>query len=352
MLNPSQKPGLLFVSNNDGSDMRINKEVRTLSKAFDVHFLGIGEASDKSFARAHCSSFTLVRGPVRSIRSLATLLYLIVRARLKMKLKSIQIVDEQMLAVIWPALVGRRIVLDVFDSIFLRINKPNDKLWIVKWLLYSFASKVIVTDANRQELLASFVKKKSLVIPNVPFRSKASEIIKRRQDTLTIAYFGSLAELRGTAFARKLLESKLDIRVVCAGWPADDTSTRLLDHSSVEYLGVIKQDEANEFIAREADYILSVYPSGNMNNYYASPNKLYDAIHTRTPLIIGDNVKVSEFVRDHRLGFVVNDLSLADPTALAQALIERRESFNVDPSLISRYCWENYEDELINAHSS
>lgn len=352
MLARSKKPNLLFVSNNDGSDMRINKEIRTLSRDFEVHFLGVGEVSEKSFARAHCSSFTLVRGPVRSIRSLANLVRLVLQARRKLNLGSIQVVDEQMLAVIWPALLGRRIVLDVFDSIFLRINKPNDELWIFKRMLYSFTSKVIVTDTNRQELLASFVKPKSLVIPNVPFRSAASEISKQRQEGLTIAYFGSLAENRGTAFVRELLETGTQIRVLCAGWPADETSRRLLEHPSVEYFGVIKQQEANEIIAREADYIVSVYPSGDMNNYYASPNKVYDAIHTRTPLIIGDNVKVSEFVREHELGFIVDDALLSDPTVLAEALLERRESFSIKRSLIDRYCWESYEDTLINAHLS
>lgn len=347
----TSKPALLFVSSNDGSDVRITKEVTTLSKAFDVHFLGMGIESDRSFAREHSVSFTLVPGSVWSPKSLARLMGRILRARWTLSPASIHVVEEQLLAVTLPAFLGRRVVLDVFDSVFLRLNKPDNAWWIFKRLLYSRVERVIVTDFYRKELLASFVKPKSVVIPNVPFKTAASTITKKRNKTVTLAYFGSLAEYRGTAFVRALLEANPGFRVLCAGWPADDASRLLTEHPSVTYLGVVAQAKANEIIAREVDYIVSIYPSGNLNNYYASPNKLYDAIHTRTPLIIGDNVKVSEFVAEKGLGLVVTESQLSDPVALGALLSENRETFDFDQALIEQNCWENFEGELINAHN-
>lgn len=330
--------------------MRINKEVTTLSKAFDVHFLGIGSESDRSFAREHSASFTLVPGSVWSPKSLVRLMGRILHARWTLSPASIHVVEEQLLAATWPTFIGQHVVLDVFDSVFLRLNKPDNMWWILKKLLYSRAKKVIVTDGYRKELLVPFVKPRTVVIPNVPFKTGASTIPKKRNETVTLAYFGSLAENRGTNFVRALLEANSDFRVLCAGWPADDASRRLTEHPSVTYLGVVAQAEANEIIAREVDYIVSIYPSGNLNNYYASPNKLYDAIHTRTPLIIGDNVKVSEFVAEQRLGLVVTETQLADPVALGALLVENRETFNMDQALIEQNCWENFEAHLINAH--
>src|SRR5690606_23496776 len=146
----------------------------------------------------------------------------------------------------------------------------------------------------RQESLASFVKPRSGIIPNVPFKTAASAIVKQRNQAGTLAYFGTLVENRGTAVIGNLLKEDPNIRVLCAGWPVDDNSRQLIEHPAVTHLGVVAQAEANEIIAREVDYIVSIYPHGNLNNYYASPNKLYDAIHTRTSLIIGENVKVSE----------------------------------------------------------
>lgn len=36
------KKKILYLCINDGSDMRINKEIRTLNKRYDVVFLGVG----------------------------------------------------------------------------------------------------------------------------------------------------------------------------------------------------------------------------------------------------------------------------------------------------------------------
>jgi len=332
--------------------MRVAKEVATLSKAFDVHFLGIGKESDRSFARKDSTSFTLVSGSAWSPVSLARLIGRILCMRWKLSPASIHVVDKQLLAVTWPALLGGRVVLDVFDSAFLRMNKPHNTCYIIKKLLYSRVRWVIVTDHDRRELLANFVKPKAIVIPNVPLKTTASTLTKRRNKSVTLAYFGSLAENRGTAFVRNLLEANPSFRVLCAGWPADDASFKLIEHPSVTYLGVVAQAEAMAIIAREADYIVSIYPSGNLNNYYASPNKLYDAIHTRTPLLIGANVKVSEYVARNRLGFVLSELQLSDPIALGALLAEDREAFDFDPDLIEQNCWENFEVELIRAHQS
>ncbi len=56
------KPALLYVSINDGSDTRINKEIHTLATAFDIYYLGIGKSTEKAFVRTLCKKFYLVKG--------------------------------------------------------------------------------------------------------------------------------------------------------------------------------------------------------------------------------------------------------------------------------------------------
>ena len=343
-------PPLLYICNNDGSDPRVAKEVRTLSRAYDVHFLGTGAEGRGSFVRSHCASFSLVPGSARSVKSLLRLLGRVVMARIQRRPTSIHVVDEQMLAVLWPALLGQPVVLDVFDSLFLRINKPNNRFWLAKAFLYAFASRIIVTDEYRRDLLARFAKPKSIVIPNVPPKSVAPRVTKQWGESLTLGYFGSLAEGRGTKLVRELLSMNPDIKVLCAGWVADEPSRVLTEHPNVTFLGVVDQATANEIIARDVDYLVAVYPRGNLNNYYASPNKLYDAIHTGTPLIIGDNVKVSEFVETNGLGLVLDHELSSDPLRLGELLKKRRRDFTIGTELIEIHCWERYEDELIALH--
>ena len=55
-------PKLLYLCINDGSDTRINKEIKTLSTSFDIVYLGIGRDDSKAFAKSYCRSFHLVKG--------------------------------------------------------------------------------------------------------------------------------------------------------------------------------------------------------------------------------------------------------------------------------------------------
>lgn len=345
------KASLIYIANNDGSDMRINKEIASLSRAFNIHYIGVGMVSDISFAAANCASFKSVAPPIRSPKTIFSLFFQVIMMRLRLKTNLFHVVDEQILAILWPALFGSRVVLDIFDSAFLRMDKPNEKFWLLKKFLYSRASRIIVTDDDRRSLLPKFAQAKSCVIPNVPPRSAAPKTgVKVREDWLTLAYFGSLAENRGTSFLKSLIAQSDKVRVISAGWPADESSRELIHHPAVQHLGVVTQTEANAIIARRADYIVAVYPTGDLNNYYASPNKLYDAIHTQTPLIMGDNVKVAHFVRENGLGIVLTQSSMANTGALVERLISLRESFDFDTSLIETYSWERYEGALIASH--
>ena len=61
---------LLFISSNDGSDMRINKEVKTLAKNFEVIFFGVGDHS-KCYVAPFCKEVILIKGKRNSVPVLA-----------------------------------------------------------------------------------------------------------------------------------------------------------------------------------------------------------------------------------------------------------------------------------------
>ena len=61
------KNNLLYLAPNDGSDMRITKEIQTLSKKYNVTYIGIGTDKGISFAKQYSYSFILVRGKRKNI---------------------------------------------------------------------------------------------------------------------------------------------------------------------------------------------------------------------------------------------------------------------------------------------
>lgn len=346
------KPKLLYLSGNDGSDMRISKEVKSLSKEFDVVYLGIGNSTEKSFCKDDCSFFKLVPGKLKSPMSLLFLAFSVLKLRFQNKFRSVHVVDEQLFILFQPFLIGLHVVLDVFDSIFLKVNKPNNNWLALKYYTYAYPSAVIVTDNFRLHLLPDFVKCKTSVLPNVPFLDQeAYDTEKQSSETVRLALFGSLAEDRGSKFVKDLLDYSPNFYCYAAGWCSDDFSKRLMHHERVEYLGVLKQSEANKFIARNADYVVCIYPINNYNNIYASPNKIYDSFQNKTPVIINRQVLVSKFVEDNLIGIVVEtDESVQEISLKLEAGVLNKD-FSFPFSQARENSWDVYERRLIELHS-
>jgi hypothetical protein len=89
------KKRILYISSNDGSDTRINKEVKTLSVSFDIDFIGIG-LPEKAFAKDYCKKFILVPRSRKSILAWLEVTILAYRLTITNKYHSIHLINEQL----------------------------------------------------------------------------------------------------------------------------------------------------------------------------------------------------------------------------------------------------------------
>jgi hypothetical protein len=342
---------ILYFCVNDGSDMRTFKEVKTLSKCFDVIYLGIGNEK-YSFCKEYCTEFHLIKGKIKSPISLLKLLIALVKLRLKHCFTSIHLQEEQLLIIAYPFLFKSNVVLDIFDSIFLKKNISKDNMLLIKKILYYLPNRIIVTDENRLGLLPGFVRHKAVVVPNVPFFDKnIFHINKNKCNKIRLGLFGSLAENRGVQFAKNLLEydpSKYEI--IAAGWLSDEYSKNLISCDGVSYLGVMKQEHLLSYIAQNVDYIISIYPLSNLNNINASPNKIYDSIHTKTPIIMNDGIKVSKFINDNGIGLIISSNDTVQDIDLKLTESSFDNIFTEDLAISNSWC--KFENLLIDLHKN
>ena len=342
------KPNLLYICLNDGSDTRINKEVSTLATLFNVHYVGIGRGTDRSFVTGQCRTFTLIRGHHKSPFTLLRFWLRVAGRLLVRRFDSVHLINEQLLLLFYPFLypVRLRVVLDVFDSIFMRMRRRP--AWL-EWLVYSLPRVVLVTDASRHGLLPARFRCKAVVVENYPYHSKDRLPKTSREGELVIFYNGSMSLSRGTALLRSMLETHPGVRVKMAGWVYDEPTRQLSQHPCVEFLGVITQQQSMQ-VAAGCDYIMSLYEPINENNINASPNKIYDAIQAGTPVVINREVKVARWVEENQLGYVMN--SFYDPVAgLAPELLRRKKEFAFPESLRNQYIWEAVAPKLLAAHT-
>ena len=340
---------ILYLSFNDGSDMRVNKEIRTLSQLSRVELVALGPDPALCYAAVATDTLHFIKGSRESLGALIRYFTKSAYLLLARRYDSVHIVNEPQLLVLWPFLwFQKNVVLDVFDSIFLRKNRPGDQLSWLKKVVYAPIHRCLVTDENRLKLLPDFMKNKASIVPNYPYRL-TNLPPKKRKAGLTILYYGWLGERRGTETARQLLVADPVLKVIMAGWLADEPSRLLTQHPRVEWLGVLPQAEATA-LARRADYILCVYAPVNDNNINASPNKIYDAIQTSTPVIINAEVKVSGFVKKMEIGHVLPHYEIGDYAKLADTLLSERESYFFAEDLRRSYTWDDTEEVLLKVH--
>jgi glycosyltransferase involved in cell wall biosynthesis len=117
-----------------------------------------------------------------------------------------------------------------------------------------------------------------------------------------------------------------------------------------DILPPINQDH---LIARGADFdvaILSIYPS-NLNYQYCLPNKLYQFIQSRLPIVCGPTPAIAAIVHDYQIGVVAEDFTADALASALQSLTSRRlEHMRINLERAAReLSWDRDQQILIEA---
>jgi hypothetical protein len=330
--------------------MRINKEVISLSKCSNVIFIGNG-STDSCFLSNKNVEIFLFKERRNSFLSFLKQYILLIKLFCSKRIHSLHIINENLLFVFFPFTIFKRTVLDIFDSIFLKANRPGEKLALIKQIVYSTSNIILVTDVHRMKLMPERIRYKCRILPNYPIIEKEVISVKQKNESLVIIYYGWMGLNRGTEIIEGLINTGNPIKIIMAGWFSDNY-TRDLPHkySQIDFRGVVPQKTAMKWAEEEADYILCVYSPINTNNIYASPNKIYDAIHTNTPVLINKEVKVSELVTELGIGLVINSYQVLDYSELYSQLKYAKGIFSWSFELAKEFSWNKIEFVLIKSH--
>lgn len=95
-----------------------------------------------------------------------------------------------------------------------------------------------------------------------------------------------------------------------------------------------------------ADIGLTLDKANNMNYRYSLPNKVFDYMHTATPVVATNVVEVARVVRENEIGEILEDFTVESLRATLDALLN-------DPEKLERYRYncrkaaevENWENE-------
>ena len=95
----------------------------------------------------------------------------------------------------------------------------------------------------------------------------------------------------------------------------------------IEYHGKFYYDDDIARLYSNCDIIFSVYNSDMKNVRIALPNKLYESIIARLPIIVSTNTYLQELVEQWKVGFAVNHLSSEEMREVVIRLMEDKELY-------------------------
>ncbi len=354
---------LLYCHVNNGSDVRVIKVMRTLKKHDKtVHFFGLsvgGFADEKEEFTILEAKYSKKRpSKLDLIRYIAHLYFFIIKKRPK----KVVVVNEYLAVVLLPLfkLMNIKYTVDVYDSLYERFLNKGWKHYIAKLVCkisYSFSENIIVTDLNRKDrLFESFSKfnGKVNVVENFPMKMeidekllsekvKALKVSLEKSSKRSIFVAGSLSKGRGIISLLEACSSIDNVRIIAAGWVYDDTAELFVENDLVEYIGVIT-DQEYLYLASTVDFIYMYYEPCNQNNINASPNKVYDAILSKTKLLANSELTISQWIQDSSIGLIAK---YGDKEQLRKNIesnnLEWSDNINSE-----NYTWNSIENNIID----
>ncbi len=180
-------------------------------------------------------------------------------------------------------------------------------------------------------------------------------VVPKPQQLFTVFYGGQIARDRGLPELIRACES-VGARLVVAGHGPDegDLVPAIESSPAALFLGNLPYDEVLGWTA-SCDAVAALYDPGIPNNRLASPNKVFEAMMLRKPVITNDGIALAVLVRREGIGVVAR---YGDAASVQNAL----EELMLSPARCvemgargrrlyeERYRWDVQKERLVAAY--
>lgn len=264
--------------------------------------------------------------------------------------------------VILNKFVKRNIIIhDIFD--FFGASLPSKTPHIIQKVisklersLLRFADAAIIVDESREVQLRSTKISKLEVIMNCVSDEDYNFSEYKESNDFTIFYGGMISKTRGLKQLVGVIKDEEDIKLVIAGAGEDETEFKdvFASYTNIEFLGYVTHKEAIR-LTYQSDAVFGFYDPTVPNNRLASPNKLFEAMMCRTPIIVNGETTMADIVRKKNCGLVV---PYNDVKALKDAILKLKNNPQLCKQLgedgrrayEEKYNWKIMEKRLLDAY--
>ena len=355
----------LAVTNDIVTDNRLHKIANTLfNNGFVVTVVG----------RKFTSSANLFNRPYKTRRfrlwfnktmffyanyNLRLFLYL-----LKVPVDIIVANDLDTLLACWLAAKIRRKVL-LFDSHELFTELPElidrpfiKKIWHLneRFLLRGIDKGYTVSSPIQEYFKTKYKHNFELIRNTGVFRNEY--FMKPIPKEKIVIYQGAVNIGRGLELMMETLKlmDNTKLWIIGDGDILDDLKLLAINlgvENKVIFFGKIALDSLVSYTSK-AHIGISLEEDLGLNYRYSLPNKIFDYIQCRVPVIVSDLPEMRSLIEKHRIGIVIKDRK---PQKLAEIIEnlsndeEKQETLSYNLELASReLCWQREEEKIVNLY--
>lgn len=156
------------------------------------------------------------------------------------------------------------------------------------------------------------------------------------QNALVVGYIGGFSKDRAIIPLVKAVKGLSDKNVYLMlggkGEQLEDIQTNIQDN--IIYLGYVNSKEISYYLSGVDLVYYGLYPDFS-NNYYSTPNSLFNALSVGKPLITTSVGEISEIVSKEKIGYVVNSNNIEEELKI---LLNRLSDEKQELSLLKENC--------------
>jgi glycosyltransferase involved in cell wall biosynthesis len=258
----------------------------------------------------------------------------------------------------------------VYDSheLFIEVPELNGRhitktIWFLFEKLFIRKANAVSTvcDSIAKELKSRY-KKDCVVIRNVPQYHKRNSFEKNQNDveTKTLLYQGALNTGRGI---EQMIGSMLflyDVKLIIAGTGYLEKAlkqmvTDLELNDKVEFAGLLSPS-ALQALTRKAHLGLSLEENICKNYEYALPNKLFDYIQARVPVITSNLPEMRRIIDKYKVGTSIDVKESHELALIVKNILDHEQLHTIWKNncnvAASDLCWEKERSKLIDMYKT
>lgn len=203
----------------------------------------------------------------------------------------------------------------------------------------------------------SNINKRAVTVNNYPLQSELPDFVMPLRINRSLCYIGSISKSRGV-FEMINAVDPLDAQLILVGWFESEqvelNAKKLNGWSKIDYRGTVNRSEVHEIMSRSSIGLVIFHPEPNHVN--AQPNKLFEYMSARLPIIASDFPLWREVIEGNDCGLCVDPMN---PSAISEAINllltnpERVKKFgdNGYRAVQEKYNWGIEEQKLLTLYN-